>query len=122
MSNMDSTRRRFRSASGRATFVATDSTDVVLTTVKDSTYTIFVEEISIVIKTDAAQTITFQDTAATPIFIEKTDSSPGANTQYRWVFAGEGKACTEGKSFGMVFSAAGLAGHVQWTGHQRKTS
>ncbi len=113
--------RKFRGASGSVNFVTTDSGNVVLTAAKSTDYTIFIERIDVTIKTDAAQTITFQDTAASPTFVEATDASPGANTKYVWEFPG-GRPLAEGKNFIMTFSAAGLAGHVQWQGHQRKTA
>ena len=121
MSLFDHLHRAFGGIRGSVDFITTDDTDLTLITAKASTYTIYVERIDVTIKTDAAQTLTFEDSAASPTFVEKTDASPGANTKYVWEFPG-GKPLAEGKNLVMNFSAAGLAGHVQWIGYQRKTS
>jgi hypothetical protein len=115
--------RYYANASGTTTFITTDSGDVVLKAAKSSAYTIYVKRLTVTIKTSAAQTITFQDTTAvTPIYVEKTDSAPGDNTVYSWEFPGKGVALGAGKNFIMTFSAAGLAGHVQWEAYQKSSS
>ena len=110
-----------RARAGHYAFATTDDGTDVLITVKGSTWSIRIQKIWLTIKTDAAQTITFEDTAASPIFIEKSDASPGANTQYIWEFGPKGKLLTQNKDFAMTFSAAGLAGHVEWMGYEEQT-
>ena len=113
--------KAFRGAGGSKDILATDSGSIALTTVKASTYTIFIERVDVTFKTSAAQQITFEDTATTPTFVEKTDLNPGVGLKYTWEFPG-GRPLAEGKNFVATLSAAGLAAHVQWQGHQRKTS
>lgn len=100
-------------------FTTTDTT-LTLTSAKSASYTIFIQRIRVSIKTDAAETITFEDSAATPVFVQKTDSRPGANTHYFWDFGPKGKSLTAGKNLVATFSAAGLAGHIEWEGYQKK--
>ena len=110
-----------RSANGQLHFTTSDVTQT-LVTVKSSSHTIFIQKLYVTIKTDAAQTITFEDSNTSPVFVQKTDSSPGANTEYIWDFGPTGVPLTLGKNFVATFSAAGLAGHIEWYGYQRKTN
>lgn len=113
--------QRARSASGRKDIVAADSGTISLTAAKSALYTIYVERIDVTIKTTAAQTITFQDTNGTPVWVEATDTNPGANTKYTWEFPG-GRKLTLGKDFVAVLSGAGLACHIEWFGYQMTAS
>ena len=114
--------RAFRGISGKRNIATTDSGTVVLASPKSSAYTIYIEEITLTIETSAAQTVQFEDSLGSPTFVEKSDSAPGDNTLYIWRFGGGGRPLDEGETFDMTFSGAGLKGHVQWEGHQRKTS
>lgn len=118
MSDYDYLRKAYRDASGTLTFAATDTT-TTLETAKSTAYTIFIQHITVYIKTDAAQTITFNDSAASPLELAKTDSSPGAGTIYQFPFPGHGFPLTLGKNLVATFSAAGLAGNIEWVGYQR---
>lgn len=115
------TRMAYHSANGHLDFT-TAATTQTLVTVKSSSHTIRIQKLHVTIKTDAAQTITFEDSNASPVFVEKTDSAPGANTQYIWDFGPSGKPLTQGKNFVATFSAAGLAGHVEWYGYQSRSA
>lgn len=115
----DHLHRAFRGANGSLDFAITDSGDVTLTAVKSASHRIYIESIDVTIETDAQESITFLDTAGTPVIVEKTESSPGPYAKYAWKFPG-GKPLTLGEDFIMRFSGQGLAGHVQWIGHQRR--
>ena len=85
---------------------------------KSAAYKEFIQRIIVWIKTDAAQSITFQDDAGTPVVIAKVPASPGADTRWDFDFGGRGAPLTLGKSLTATFSAAGLAGHMEWIGYQ----
>jgi hypothetical protein len=74
-------------------------------------YTLFVQRIEVSITTDAAQTLTFQDSADTPVVLAAIAASPGLGRKLL-LENDEGVPCTEGKDLDLVASAAGLAGQV----------
>lgn len=113
-------RRHYQDVSGDLAFTTTTD-DTTLVTGRAG-HTIYVQRVIVVIKTDAAQSITFEDSNGTPVFVEKTDSSPGANARYEWVFGDKGKPLTEAKNFVANFSAVGLAGHIEWEAYIRQTA
>lgn len=85
-------------------------------------YTIFVQAIVVNVTTDAAQTLTFQDTAATPIVIAKTRSSPGLGPVDESVdFGPEGKALTVSKGLSIVISGAGLGAAIKVIAYRKLT-
>lgn len=112
---------RARTAVVRKDIAAGDSGTISLVTARSSLFTIYVERIDVTIKTTAAQTITFQDTNGTPVWVEATDTNPGANTKYTWEFPG-GRKLTIGKDFVAVLSGAGLAAHIEIFGYQMTAS
>jgi hypothetical protein len=91
-------------------FAATDGNLTALTGKANTT--IFVQRIIVVIKTSAAQTITFQDTAGSPVYVSKIASAPGVDTTWQWDFGPRGKQLTSGKDLQQVMTA-GNAGHVE---------
>ena len=107
--------------SGRGNVAATDSATVTLATGKTG-WTIFVQFIRVTIITSAAQTLAFQDSAATPVKVQTTDSAPGANAQYEWDFGPNGRQLTEAKDFVMAISAAGLAVHYEFEAYLKQTA
>lgn len=117
MANYADLSKVYPKASGSLVFTAATTT-TTLTTVKSSLYKIWVRRIIVWIKTDAAQSITFQDDNGTPVVIAKVPSSPGADTRWDFDFGDKGVPLTRGQSLVATFSAAGLAGHIQWTGYQ----
>jgi pyruvate/2-oxoglutarate dehydrogenase complex dihydrolipoamide acyltransferase (E2) component len=105
---------------GSAVVAAADSGTVTLVTGKAG-WTIYVQRLFVVIITDAAQTLTFKDTAGTPVQVEATDASPSANAEYMWDFTSRGKPLTEAKNFVAAISSAGLAAHIEWEGYMKQT-
>jgi hypothetical protein len=85
-------------------------------------FTIFVTKIIVSVTTDNAATLTFQDSADTPVLIAKTKASPGLGAPMVWEFGEDGTALTEGKNFNMAISAAGLAARVHVEGYWKQTS
>jgi hypothetical protein len=100
----------YQDKSTSADFAATDG-DTTLVTGKTS-YTLYIQRISVMIKTSAAQTITFQDSNGTAVYVAKLPSSPGVDTPWVFDFGDSGKALTSGKNLSMIMTA-GNAGHVE---------
>jgi len=109
----------YPSASGQLDFT-TAQTTATLKSVKSTSHTIYIQRIIVWIKTDAAQSLAFQDSNATPKEIAKVTTSPGADTRWDFDFGDRGVALTAGKDFKAVFSAAGLAGTIVFFGYQKK--
>ena len=80
--------------------------------------TVYVTHISVSTTTDNAATLTFQDTADTPVLIAKTKASPGLIQQV-WEFGDDGTAITANKALSVVGSAAGLAARVHIEGYYK---
>lgn len=93
------------------TTFATSDGNLTLLTGKTG-YTIRVKRIVVVIKTSAAQAITFQDSAGTPLYIAKIPASPPVDSRWDFDFGPDGKALTSGKDLVMAMTA-GNAGHVE---------
>lgn len=110
--------KAYPSASGTIQFTAATTT-TTLETVKSALYTIYVQRIIVWIRTDAAQSIAFQDSSAA-VEIAKVPASPGADTRWDFDFGTIGVPLTIGTDLKAVFSAAGLAGHMEWEGYQKK--
>ena len=77
--------------------------------VKSANHTIYVQRITLAVFTDAAQSLTFQDDAGTPVLIAKSAASPGLGVEIVCDFGPVGYALTEGKNLDIVISGAGLA-------------
>lgn len=106
-------RSQFQDVSGQLN-VAAATGDTTLVTARDANTAIFVQRIVVYIQTDAAQSMAFTDTAATPVEIAKVSTSPGASTRWDFDFGEEGIQLTQGKNFLMDVSAAGLVGVVKY--------
>jgi hypothetical protein len=119
MDNYNYVRKVYPSADAQLAFT-TATTTTTLTTAKSSAHTIFVQRIIVWIKTDAAQSITFQDNNGTPVIIAKVTTSPGADTRWDFDFGMKGVPLTLGKNLTATFSAAGLAGHMEIYGYQKR--
>lgn len=115
-------RRIYQDISGSANIVAaTDwSTAHTLVALK-SKYTIYVQKITVQITTDGAHTLTFQDSATTPIVIAKTKSAPGLGPIV-FDFGEQGVPLTESKAFSCLMDAAGLAGEIHWEGYLKPSA
>lgn len=104
-------RKTFQDKSNSTVFAATDGN---LTLVTGRTgYTLYVQRIIVTVKTSAAQTITFEDSANTPVYVAKIPASPGVDTRWDFDFGPEGKPLTSGKNLAMDMTA-GNAGHVEY--------
>lgn len=83
--------------------------------------TIYIQRIQVNIITDAAQSLTLQDDAGTPVVIAGVKASPGVGP-ITFDFGPEGRALTQAKEFELKNSAAGLAADITWTGYWRATA
>jgi hypothetical protein len=111
----------FRRAVYDGSVLAADSatiTDAIA--VKDAYHQIFITKITVSVTTDAAQSLTFQDDAGTPIVIAKTKATPGLGPIV-FEFGDLGTPLTVGKNLDITISGAGLAARVHVEGYQRKT-
>lgn len=106
-----------RDASGHLDFT-TAQTTATIETIKASDYTMYIQRIVVWIHTDAAQSLTFKDNNGTPKVVCKVSASPGADTRWDFDFGPKGVPLTAGKSLTATFSAAGLGGHMTWSGYQ----
>lgn len=94
-------------------FASTDGNTTI--TADKAGHTQYVQRIVVTIKTSAAQTITFQDSAGTE-YVCKLPASPGVDTRWDFDFGPKGKALAAGKGLQMAMTA-GNAGHVQVYGY-----
>ena len=118
----DNYRTVFQDVSYDHDILAADSTTLNAIAAK-ANHTVFVQAIVVNVYTDAAQTLTFQDTATTPVVIHKTRSSPGIGPVDESVdFGPEGKALTEGKGLSIVISGAGLGCAVKVIAYSKLTA
>ena len=113
-------RRTYEDVSGEL-FVAAGTGDTTLVTVKTN-YTIFVQRIIFYVTTDAAQSMSFEDSNGTARQLANIPASPGDDTRWDFDFGEEGLPLTEAKNFVMNVSAAGLAGNLKWYAYQKLTA
>lgn len=121
---MDAYRRQrtfHRDISGSLTLAAATG-DTVLVTVRNANTTIYVQQVIVYITTDAAQSMSFEDTANTPVVVCKVTTSPGVDTRWSFDFGPNGRPLTEAKNFNLNVSAAGLAAHIEWYGYSKITT
>lgn len=81
-------------------------------------WTIYVQKITMSVITDAAQSLSVQDNANTPVVIAKNKVSPGAGPIV-WDFGPHGTALTRDKQLDLAISGAGLAARVHIEGYQK---
>lgn len=102
-----------------ASVLAADSTTIELIDVtKSANHQLYIQRIVFSVTTDAAQSLTWQDEAGTPVLIAKSKASPGLGNLV-WDFGPVGVPCTLGKGLDMVISGAGLAGMVHVEAYER---
>ncbi len=108
----DYARRRiiYRDASTTRNFATTDGNLTLIT--GKTNYTLYIQRIIVMISTSAAQNITFQDSAGSPVYVAKIPASPGVDTRWDFDFGPEGKALGDGLNLVMAMTA-GNAGHVE---------
>lgn len=106
------------SASGNALAADTSKT---LVTSKGSKWTTFVQKITVVITTSAAQIITIKDTAGTPVVIGSIAASAALGSIYTIDFGARGFALTAGKDL-VIAQTAGPAYSYSVDAYQAQTS
>ena len=100
---------------------AATGTAAAIVPVRASTSTLYIQRILLSVTTDAAQTLTFQDDAGTPLVIAKSPSSPGLGIEIVADFGPGGIALTAGKNLDMVISGAGLGAQVNVEAYEKLT-
>jgi len=103
---------------------ATDSSKTAIIALV-ANQTIYIQRIELAIVTHAAQTITFQDNAGTPVKIAAhTDASAAAGvpSQVLWDFGPDGTPLTVGKQLDIATSGAGIAARVHVEGYRKLTT
>lgn len=113
-------RQLYSSVSGALAVTATTD-DTTLVTGKTG-FTIYIQRVAFYVTTDAAQSISFEDSNGTPKAVCKVPTSPGVDTPWVFDFGPRGVPLTEAKNFVMNVSAVGLAGHCEWEGYSRLTA
>lgn len=100
---------------------AATTTITDLIAVKNASYSIFIQKIIVTITTDAAQSLTLQDDASTPLVLAEIPTSPGEG-RFEYDYGEVGRQLTEGKNLDCNLSAAGLVGSVIIQAYQRPTA
>lgn len=106
----------YQDASGNLTFAATDGTKTLIAA--KTGYTIYVQRIIVSITTSAAQTITFQDNAGTPVVLNQIPANPGQYTRWDFDFGPEGYPLTDGKELDQAMTA-GNAGNTEFLAYYK---
>lgn len=88
---------------------------------RNSNHTLYIQRIIFNVTTDAAQTLTFQDGAGTPVVIAKSAASPGLGIEIVADFGPKGKALTVGEELDIVISSAGLGGQINIEAYESLT-
>lgn len=114
-------RRLFKPVSVTKNMVAASDPSLAPACTGKAGHTLYIQRIAVHLTTTAAQSLTFQDTAGTPIVLAKLPNSATVGDQHILLDSDEGVPCTEGKSLDMVASAAGLAGSVWIEGYLKQT-
>lgn len=102
--------------------VTTSTDDTTLITVRNATHTIYIQQIFVFIKTDAAQSLSFEDSNSSAKKIFGVSASPGLNAKFSMDWGPRGITLTEGKNFLLNVSATGLACQITWYGYQKMSS
>lgn len=115
-------RSMYSDKSVRGRVAAADSATIEdVVAVKNLNYTIYVQRIMLSVTTDAAQSLTFQDDAGTPVVIGKSAASPGLGIEVVADFGPEGFALTTAKNLDIVISGAGLGCVYVIEAYQKQT-
>lgn len=107
------------------TFLAADdftTTGAPFISVKNANYTLYIQKIVVDVSTINAATLTFQDTAGTPVVCGKLAGSAALGQQIVLDGGGIGIPLTQGKNLSIIASAAGIAGSVVVECYQRMTA
>lgn len=120
--------RHYQDVSGDIDVATGTAGPLTLVTVRNVNYTIYVQRIRVSVVTFAAsaKTLTFEDSAGTPVVIgivttpTSAPSVPGEQS-FDFDFGPEGTPLTVAKNFMLALSAAGAAARVHWDAYQRRT-
>ena len=118
----DGYRKFYRDESRGITFLAGNdftTTGLDFIAVKNANYQIFIQKVLVNVSTVAAQTLTFQDDAGTPVVIGVLPASAARGNHIIVDGGAEGIPLTLGTNFEIVASAAGVAGSLIVEGYQR---
>ena len=85
--------------------VATSDASTTLATVPSAKHTVFLQKMTVVITTSAAQIITIKDSAGSPVEIGSIAASAAKGSVYTIDFGSRGYALTEGKNLLMTQTA-----------------
>ena len=114
-------RRVFRDMTKTVSLVAADTTqDAFLA--KRANHRIWVQRIIAYVTTDAAQSMTFQDDASTPLVVFTVTTSPGDETRWDCDYGPVGFPLGENQDLDITLSSAGLAGNVVIYAYQAPSS
>lgn len=112
-------RKHYQDISG--SLAVTASTDDTTLVAAKTNHTIFVQRIIFYVTTDAAASMSFEDSNGTPLQGANIPASPGDDTRWDFDFGDRGFPLTEEKGFVMNVSATGLAGNLVWEGYSKRT-
>lgn len=113
-----------REKSTSAILLAADTANTTPITAKDANHRVYVQKITLSVTTFSAKTLTFQDTAGTPvpiaiISIPATESTVPGDVTYVCDFGRRGFPLTKGKNLTMVISGAGAAGVLTYEAYEK---
>lgn len=100
---------------------------VTLATVRNANYTIYVQKITTDVVTFAAKTLSFEDSANTPVVIAQdsipsTEPTSAGAQAYDHDYGPIGTALTQGKNLVLALSGAGVAARIHVQAYQRLTA
>ena len=113
-------RVQFQAVSADVTVLAAADPTATLVAAKTN-YTIYVTHISVSTTTDHAATLTFQDSATTPVVLAVSKASPGIGPAV-WDFGDDGTPCTADKAFNLAASGAGRAARIHVEGYYKQSA
>lgn len=91
--------------------------------VRNANWTIYVQAIEVAMIVGAAETMTFQDDAGTPVVVATTKATTVAGESYLFDFGPEGFPLTEGKNLDFIVGAGGVTrATVHVEGYQKLTA
>lgn len=109
----------YSSRNANASVLAADTATVeIIDVTKSVNHRLYIQKITVSVTTDAAQSLTFQDEAGTPVLDAKTKASPGLGPIV-FDFGPQGYPLTLGKGLDMVISGAGLAATVHIEAYEK---
>lgn len=103
-------------------FVASGATGAPAIVASGASGTVFVQKITTNIVVSAAQSITYQDTANTPVVVDRIEASAASGAVRTIDFGAKGYALTEGKALDINLSAAGCAFSYSVEGYRKQTA